>query len=82
MATWVGEEPPHPCPIRLCVRDNLPAKWLMCPAHWRICPRDAQRAVNLAYDYGHGRGSPELHRAQVEAIKAVNRRLERTQEDA
>jgi hypothetical protein len=82
MATWVGrDEAPHQCPIRLCVRDNLPPKWLMCPAHWRICPRDAQRAVNDAYR-ANPEGSAELRRAQIEAIKAVNRRLERTTEDA
>jgi hypothetical protein len=81
-ATWVGadESPPHPCPIRLCVRDNLPPKWLMCPAHWRICPRPLQRAVNDAYDLGRGMGSPELHAAQIAAIKAVNRRLEVTED--
>jgi len=80
VATWVGldELPPHPCPITLCARDNLPGKWLMCPAHWRICPRDAQRAVNHALD-AYGVGSAELRRAQIEAIQAVNLRLSRTE---
>jgi hypothetical protein len=65
----------HPCPVRRCTRE-VPARLLMCAPHWRLVPRQVQRAVWDAYDGGAGLGSGELLRAQAAAIKAVNEALQ------
>jgi hypothetical protein len=44
----------------------------MCGIHWRMVPPAIQRAVNLAYDHGAGKGSLALLAAQSSAIRAVN----------
>jgi hypothetical protein len=67
----------HPCPIRRCPRD-VPEHLLTCGIHWRMVPPALQRAVYAAYDHGRGMGTPALASAHRAAVRAVNDRLERT----
>ena len=47
----------------------------MCRPHWAMVPGELQRAVYAAYGRGAGVGTEELHRAQVNAVKAVHAAL-------
>lgn len=76
MSTPAPATSTHRCPAARCPRE-IDDQFLMCPMHWRMCPRAIQRAVNLAYyDPAQGVGSAALRAAQLAAIRAVNTRLE------
>lgn len=70
----------HPCPT--CSARQVPNHLLMCGICWRLCPHNARRAVNRAYDEGRGLGSLALLNAQRLAIRLVAERLERTPDHA
>lgn len=65
----------HRCPVPGCIVNNLPASLLMCRAHWRLVPGDAQAAVWRAYRaHQQGRGTlRELRTVQAEAVAAVEK---------
>lgn len=65
----------HPCPVRPCRVREVPDHLLMCGQHWRLVPAALKTAVYAAYDGPGSVGTPELMRAQADAIKAVHARL-------
>jgi hypothetical protein len=63
----------HTCHARNCAKE-VPPKLLMCLKHWRMVPRDLQRAVWAAYHEGQEitkDPSLEYLRAARAAIQAV-----------
>lgn len=63
----------HHCHARGCSTPTKP-EMLMCFKHWRMVPRDLQRAVWATYRPGQcddKRPSPEWHAAADAAIAAV-----------
>ena len=68
-----GAEVMHTCHARNCTKPCKP-EFLMCRAHWRLVPRDLQRAVWDNYRDGQCddmRPSREWHDAADAAIQAV-----------
>lgn len=69
----------HLCHAVGCLRQVEP-KLLMCPAHWRMVPRELQRGVWAHYRPGQERDkAPSLEyvraaRAAVEAVRIAERK--------
>lgn len=60
----------HLCPIAGC-RERIGNHLLMCRRHWRMVPARLQGKVYALYQNGEGVGTPELKKAQQDAIASV-----------
>jgi hypothetical protein len=66
----------HHCHARGCEKE-VPPKLLMCLPHWRMVPRDLQRAVWATYVPGQEvrkDPTPEYIQAHLAAVEAVARK--------
>lgn len=78
LAAQLASRSSHRCPVQGCRVTGLPARLLMCSAHWHQVPAELQRAVLDAYDHGRGVGTLALLHAQAAAIAAIENRKDTT----
>ena len=71
LASQLASRSLHRCPVQGCGVTGLPARLLMCSAHWHQVPAELQRAVLDAYDHRRGVGTLALLHAQAAAIAAI-----------
>lgn len=63
----------HKCAATGC-RDQIPLRFLMCPACWRRVPAVAQVEVYAAWNHGKGLDSDEYLQAVAKAVELVGPR--------
>jgi hypothetical protein len=64
----------HRCPTAGC-ENQVAADQLVCLKHWRLVPRDLQRALCRAYAGGAGAFTDEHIDAMYACVDAVDRQL-------
>lgn len=67
--------PGHTCPARGCTQ-TVAAERLMCAPHWYMTPKPLRNRVWAAWQDGRGAGSDAHTQAILDAISAVNARLD------